>query len=73
MGIPEQTNRITNINRRISALKDELEELKKYPKINARKIKVIGSQLTRLNYTAGNQLSILDKMYEETPNEPQLR
>ena len=66
MGESELKNKINVLNKKIDALKDELEELKKNPKVNARKIKVIGSQLTRLNYTAGNHLVLLDKLSSES-------
>lgn len=54
------------LNLEIEKKNEEFRTLEMYmPKVNERKRKVIGRQLTRLNYTAGNKIAELNKYTTE--------
>lgn len=64
-GEPEMRNRIEVQKKKLVEMYDELQELKRNPKVNDRKIKVLGRQITRQNYHIGNTISELNKFLEE--------
>jgi len=63
----EQLEReLASINREIEEKRENMMTMEMYmPKVNGRKRQVLGRQLTKLNYTAGNKLVEIRKAIEE--------
>lgn len=63
----EQLERELNaINRQIEEKRESMMTMEMYmPKVNGRKRQVLGRQLTKLNYTAGNKLVEIRKALAE--------
>ena len=57
---------IFNLNIEIEKKNEEYRTLEMYlPQVNKRRLQVVGRQLTRLNYTAGNRIAELNKYVAE--------
>jgi len=63
----EQLEReLASINREIDEKRESMMTMELYmPKVNERKRQVLGRQLTKLNYTAGNKLVEIRKAIAE--------